>query len=61
MFNAVADALKWVLHQQGTEHVFHYLDDFIILGPPRSPQCQRYLDILGRVCASLGVLLAAHK
>ena len=36
IFNAVADALNWLLHQRGIPHVLHYLDDFIIISPPHS-------------------------
>lgn len=43
------------------EYIFHYLDDFIVLGPPGSSDCKQYLDILERVCALLGVPLAAEK
>ena len=28
------DALNWILCRASIGHVFHYLDDFIILGPP---------------------------
>ena len=41
IFNAVADALQWILLQEGVEFVFHYLDAFVVLGPPDSPRCQR--------------------
>ena len=34
IFNAVADALEWVCQQAGIEHIFHYLDDFAIVGHP---------------------------
>ena len=61
IFNAVADALNWILHRAGIEHVYHYLDDFIILAPPGSPQCQQALDILDRICQILGIPLAVHK
>ena len=33
IFNAVADALDWYLHQSGIPSVYHYLDDFVIIGP----------------------------
>ena len=33
----------------------HYLDDFIIVAPPDSPQCQSSLSILDRECQALGV------
>ena len=36
LFNAVADALEWYVRQQGVEHIGHYLDDFIVLGAPKS-------------------------
>ena len=36
VFNAVADALAWHLHQQGIALIRHYLDDFIIVAPPGS-------------------------
>ena len=46
IFNAVADALHWYLHQSGIPLVCHYLDDFVIIGPPHSPQCAHSLLIL---------------
>ncbi len=35
---ALADALQWIM---GVHPVAHYLDDFITLGPPHSPQCSQ--------------------
>ena len=35
-FNILADLLQWCLQQQGVSHVMHYLDDFLMLGPPSS-------------------------
>ena len=61
IFNAVADALNWYLYQCGIPHVLHYLDDFIIIGPPDSPVCQESMSTLDRVCAELGVPIAEHK
>lgn len=43
------------------EHLFHYLDDFAVLGQPDSQECQLALDILKRICAYLGVPLAPDK
>ena len=37
IFNAVADTIQWHLEQEEVDHVDHYLDDFIVLGAPRSP------------------------
>ena len=61
LFNAVADALEWCIRQEGVEYLHHYLDDFIIIGSPNSDQCNTDLQSLKRVCAILGVPLAAHK
>ncbi len=61
IFSAVADAFAWHLHQVGIPDVDHYLDDFIILGPPQSPLCQQYLLRLQTECNLLGIPLAAHK
>ena len=40
IFTAIADALQWMMSEKGVRPVFHYLDDFITLGPPRSHKCQ---------------------
>lgn len=61
IFTAVADALEWCIRQAGAVNVFHYLDDFVVLGSPDSEACRCFLDILERVCAHLGVPLAPEK
>ncbi len=61
IFNALADALEWKLGQEGIDHIFHYLDDFAVVGPPDSPVCLQALEILERVCSYLGIPLAAEK
>ena len=61
IFNAVADALEWYLHQNGIRYVFHYLDDFIVIGPPQSPVCAQAMATLDQACATLGIPIAEHK
>ena len=61
IFNVVADALAWHLHLSGIPLIRHYLDDFIIIAPPHSPQCEQSLAILDRECRALGVPIAEHK
>lgn len=34
IFNAVADALEWYVASKGVTNVFHYLDDFAVVGSP---------------------------
>ena len=60
IFNAVADTLHWHLQQGGIRYIYHYLDDFIIVAPPQSSQCQQDLTMLQRECGRLGVPIAAH-
>ena len=61
IFNAVADALCWHLHESEIPSIRHYLDDFIIVAPPHSMQCRESLTILNRVCQVLGVPIADNK
>ena len=61
IFTAVADACEWILGQRGLRRVRHYLDDFIVVGPPDSPKCQEDLDIMCHTCGELGLPLAEEK
>lgn len=61
IFNGVADALNWYLHQSGIRYIMHYLDDFVIIGPPGSMECQEAMTILNRICQHLRVPIAEHK
>jgi hypothetical protein len=61
IFSAVADALEWCIIQGGVQDIFHYLDDFLVMGPPGSSICNDNLAILLKVCAGLGVPLAPEK
>lgn len=61
IFSSLADAIEWMAVQEGIEFIFHYLDDFAVLGPPDSLECQRALDILSHTYAILGVPLAPEK
>ena len=61
IFTAVADALEWILRRQGVVHVDHYLDDFIIYGPPGSDQCAEQLQWTLALCERLGVPVADEK
>ena len=61
IFNAVADALQWVMISKGIKAVFHYLDDFITVGAPRSDECRRANHIMLTTCEQLGVPIAHEK
>ena len=61
IFTALADALQWILQRRGVTFVWHYIDDFIVCGPPTSPECHRSLQITTSTCEKVGVPLAKHK
>ena len=54
IFSAVADALAWILHSRGVRHQLHYLDDFLLLGPPESLECAQSLQLTLSICEELG-------
>jgi len=59
--NILADFMGWILQQQGVFPLLHYLDDFLIVGPPASDICQQQLNTVKQVCDMLGVPLALEK
>ena len=61
LFNLLADLLEWVLIYQGATFLWHYLDDFLTMGPPDTPECQRNLNLLIQVCRMLDIPLAIEK
>ncbi len=61
ILNALADAIAWHLQRCGIPIVHHYLDDFIIVGPPVSYQCRASLATFLRECFLLGVPIASQK
>ena len=42
IFTAVADALQYILQEQGILDLLHYLDDSLLLGRPGKPDCASY-------------------
>ena len=61
IFNALADALLWILRKHGIRVIFHYLDDFITLGAPGIEECTRNMRIMRVLCELLGVPLSPEK
>lgn len=57
----MADLLAWILEQQGVSNLLHYLDDFLTMGHPHSPERQHNLHTLIQVCHLLNVPLATQK
>lgn len=61
LFTALADALEWIVKQQGVRFLYHYLDDYITLGGPGNTECQANLAKLLDCCSKLGVPIAQEK
>lgn len=45
----------------GVDIIFHYLDDFLVMGSPGSDACKHSLDLLMEECSTLGVPPAPEK
>eukprot|EP00731_Ephydatia_muelleri_P031364 Em0022g878a len=41
--------------------LLHYLDNFLLLGPPGLPTCQDFMSTMLRVCQELGMLVTMEK
>ena len=61
IFLAVSDALAWILQSKGVRYQLHYLDDFLLLGPPDTAECTIAMQRTLTACKELGVPIAAHK
>ena len=61
LFNALADALEWILRERGISNVIHYLDDFLVFDSPGSAVCSVFLECMQATCSQLGVPLALDK
>ena len=61
IFNALAEPLEWVLRAHGVRFMIHYLDNFLLLGPPNSDEWQQALHTTLTTCHELGVLVAQEK
>ena len=61
LLTAMADTLLWIMGRHGVVHAMHYLDDYLLLGPPRSMVCDGALRVSLDLCKALGVPIAEHK
>ena len=59
IFSAIADALEWILYQEGVSWLAHYIDDIITMGPAKSDECAKNKHIILSLGEVLGFLF--HK
>jgi hypothetical protein len=61
IFTVVADALERIFRDHGMQNVWHYLDDFVTVGPPGSSECQANISTMVELCKRLGVPRADER
>ena len=61
LFSALTDAMMWFLYERGVGAALHYLDDFLLLGPPDSASCGQALSTTLALCEELGFPVAPEK
>ena len=61
IFNSIADLLQWIIIDHCHIFVIHYLDDFLLIGPPNSSQCASALKKTLAICNWLGIPIAPEK
>jgi hypothetical protein len=62
IFYSVADLVEWNLkHNYGLRCLYHYLDDYLTLGPAHSQECARNVVIANKLSSRLGLPLHPSK
>ena len=61
LFDDFANAMQYIMKHRGASECFHYMDDFITLGPPHSSQCHYNLDIMINTCHDVGFVINQDK
>ena len=61
IFTALADMLEWCAKDQGVSHLYHYLDDYIMMGRAESEECNVNTATLVATCNRLSVPIAPDK
>ena len=61
IFSAIGDVIEWTTRQKGVDLVFHYVDDFIVIGDANSSRCYQGLSTLLQTFADVGTLVEPDK
>ena len=59
LFNHFAEALDWIMANNYGAQLLHYLDDFLLVGPPGKDTCQEAMSRMLTVCDQLGIPVAS--
>ena len=61
IFSALVEALASMIRQKGVKGLDHYLDDFSIVGAPKTPECSQSLRIALEMCEQTGFFMKPEK
>ena len=61
IFNALAEALAFMISHKGVKGLDHYLDDFSIVGAPKTSECSQSLRIALETCEQTGFFVKPEK
>ena len=61
LFNHYAEALDWIMAKNYGAQLLHYLDDFLLVGPPGKDTCQEAMSRMLTVCDQLGIPVVSEK
>ena len=61
LINNYADALHWIMASNYGAQLLHYLDDFLLVGPPGKDTCREAMYSVLLVCDQLGIPVASEK
>ena len=53
--------MEWVVRGHGVSELFHYLDDFLVVGAPNSMECAEHLITLLAIFNDLNIPVATEK
>ena len=53
--------MMWMLRDKCVTMALHYSDDFLVVGPPRSSDCEQSLKATLALCAELGFPVTSEK
>jgi hypothetical protein len=60
LYDRLAEALTWILHNEGIDALFRFVDDFMLPDPPGTPPDVTINKFIA-VCEALGIHLARDK
>ena len=61
IFTGKADEVEWIAKREGVESVLHYLNDYLVVGHPDSPERDHFVHMLTSLFIRLGLPIASEK